>query len=194
MIYRSMFAGYSPEPEKVILKENTGCYTCLSRNNNWLYLYVESNTETVDPNTLAEGPLVAFPDGSRWEQIDEIFHYSKPMTAQQWKRKVENKKPYVRLGRLLPDKISSYIYYHYQLQEERPGDNKKGNRYGVIYLHRDFLLFYSELPGEMETEPHAPTLSTHDSPREIWGEVMQPHFNGEWCELPTQQFTDFIDF
>ena len=191
MIYRFLFVGFSKEPEKVILKENTGCYTALSRNENWLYLYIEANTDTVDPNALAEGPLVAFPDGIYWDRADEIFHYSKPMRPEQWKRKLENKEPFVRLGRLLPDKISSYIYYHYQLQEELPGD---GNRYGVIYLYRDFLIFYSENPNEPETEPHAPGLPTHDSPRKIWGEIMQPHFNGEWCVLPLQQKTAFNDF
>lgn len=191
MIYRFLFAGFSEEPEKVILKEHTGCYTALSRHDKWLYLYVEANTDTVDPNLLAEGPLVAFPDGIYWDRASEIFHYSKPMHAQQWKRKLENKEPFVRQCRLLPDKISSYIYYHYQLQEELPGD---GNRYGVIYLFRDNLLFYSEMPNEPETEPHAPGLPTHDSPRAIWGEVMAPHFNGEWIVLPLQQKTEFIDF
>lgn len=194
MIYRFMFVGFSQEPEKVVLKKNTGCFTSLSQNENWLYLYVEANTETVDPNTLAEGPMVAFPDGIVWDRASEIFHYSKPMNARQWNRKVENKTPYVRFCRLKADKISSYIYYHYQLQEERPGDNKHGNRYGVIYLFRDCLIFYTEIPDEKETEPHAPGLSTHDSPREIWGDVMAPHFNGEWIVLPEPKFTEFIQF
>ena len=191
MIYRFMFVGYSQEPEKVILKENTGCYTALSRRDNWLYLYVEANTETVEPDALAEGPLAVFPDGIRWDRADEIFHYSKPMNANQWNRKLENKEAFVRHGRLLHDKISSYIYYHYQLQEELPGD---GNRYGIIFLYRDSLIFYSETPHEQETEPHAPGLPTHDSPRAIWSEVMAPHFNGELIVLPLQQMTEFIPF
>lgn len=191
MIYRFLFAGFSQEPEKVVLKENTGCYTALSRHDRWLYLYVEANTDTVDPDSLAEGPMVPFPDGIRWERASEVFHYSKPMNANQWRRKLENKEPYVRHCLLRQEKISSYIYYHYQLQEELPGD---GNRYGVIYLFRDNLIFYSEKPGEAETEPHAPGLPTHNSPRSIWGEVMEPHFQTHWMELPLQQKTDFIEF
>ena len=181
MIYRFMFVGYSQTPEKVTLKENTGCYTALSRYENWLYLYVEANSEAVDPNGLAEGPLVPFPDGICWDRASEIFHYSKPMHAGQWNRKVENKMPYIRHCRLLPEKISSYIYYHYQL-------------HGVIYLFRDTLIFYSEIPDEMETEPHAPGLPTHDSPRKTWDKVMAPHFNGSWVQLALLKKTEFIPF
>lgn len=191
MIHRFLFVGYAEAPEQVTLRENTGCYTALSRHENWLYLYVEANTDTVDPNSLADGPLVAFPDGNVWDRASEIFHYSKPMNARQWNRKLPNKEPFVRHCRLLPDKISSYIYYHFQLQEELPGN---GNRYGIIFLFRDNLIFYSENPNEPETEPHAPGLPTHDSPRKIWDEVMAPHFNGEWVVLPLQQKTEFIDF
>lgn len=191
MIYRYLFYGYSEEPEKVKLKENKDCYLVLSNQDNWVFLYVESHSDAVDPDMLAEGPLKPFPDGIRWDRANEIYHYSKPLRAEQWNRKLENKRPYLRFGRLNRDKIPSYIYLHYQLQEEKPGD---GNRYGVIFMFRDYLFFYSEMPMEKETDPPAPTLFTNQCHRETWGWVIPPHFKNEWVEIFPTQYTEFINF
>ena len=87
---------------------------------------------------------------------------------------------------VLPDKVASYIYYHYQYQEEIPGD---GDKYGAIFISGNMLMMYLEYPSEPETEKYAGGLNTHNTPYEQWGEIMNAHFqpweNGkkEWREI-----------
>ncbi|MBT3602078.1 MAG: hypothetical protein HOE48_03170 [Candidatus Latescibacteria bacterium] len=53
-------------------------------------------------------------------------------------RKTPMDMPYGRVIRLRPEKVSSYIFYHYQLQEEHPG---RGDKYGLISIHEDKIIF-----------------------------------------------------
>ena len=144
-----------------------------------LFLYVESVGLALDADDLLgdlEGYLQAWPggaDGGRyWVPMMDIFHYSAPQRVDHWRRKSPVEKPYGRVIRLRPEKVSSYIFYHYQLQEEHPG---RGDKYGLIAIHEDLLFFYQEQPRVAEESPAQPTLNTSNTPPN-WGELMSQHF------------------
>ena len=190
MIYRFMFVAYSKDVHRVKLVPNDKVYAALSCNHDELYLYVESNEETVDPNQLVEGELIIYPDGKKWERAIEIFHYSWPVSEAQWCRKGK-KTPYVRRNLVKPEKTASYIFYHYQYQEEVPGD---GDRYGSIYLFGQELIFYAEKPTEKETQVLEGALNTKKSPLDRWGTLMAEHFADQWREIKTLEFSEYISF
>jgi hypothetical protein len=166
----------------------------LFRSGNQLFLYYEGLTKQVDPHTLfiCEAALEAWPGGDtprRWVPMMDIFHYQKPVSEVQWLRMNAAAKPYARIARLEPEQVSSYIFYHYQYQEERPGD---GDKYGLIALHENLMFFYSEAPATVEPPPYKGKLSTSNTPPD-WMAAMKPHFimwDAEtdnsliWLEIP----------
>lgn len=190
MIYRSMFMAYSDAPKSVELKPDCPYYAALAFSQNRVFLYVESNKKTVDVEELVEGDFHLYPNGKRWERAAEIFHYSVPMNKEQWQRKTD-KTPLFRLNKLKWDKIASYIFYHYQYQEEYPGD---GDRYGVIYQIGDNLIFYEETPLEKETEKTKGLLSTTNTPHSQWGALMEEHFADEWRPIENLSQSRYIAF
>lgn len=156
-----------------------------------LFLYYESSESSGqggEPEQLfadAAELLKVWPGGEHprlWIPLMDIFHYQQPVSGQHWKRNQEERTPYGRLAVLKPEQVSSYIYHHYQYQEERPGD---GDKYGIIGLHENLLFFYSELPATVEPAPYAGRLTTNLRP-ENWGEVMEPHFR-KWRGVQPDQ-------
>lgn len=143
-----------------------------------LFLYYECSGKEAQPEQLFPGALEilkVWPGGEYprlWVPMMDIFHYQQPVSGQHWKRNQVPGAPYGRLAVLKPEQVSSYVYYHYQYQEERPGD---GDKYGIIGLHENLLFFYSELPATVEPAPYTGKLTTNLRP-EQWGEVMEPHF------------------
>lgn len=185
MVYRFMYQGYADGPVKP--KEDAGAeQIALAENDGTVFLYYESVIPDLPPEKAAAGKMKPFPDGSHWQRMPEIFHYSKPLSQEHWRRKISGKKPEFRMNYVLPDKVASYIYYHYQYQEEIPGD---GDKYGAIFISGNMLMMYLEYPSEPETEKYAGGLNTHNTPYEQWGEIMNAHFqpweNGkkEWREI-----------
>ena len=176
MIFRKMYAAYADE-NAVFTDKNDARVThlSLSRFRDMLFLYYEA-TEDVLPDDVVAGDVRLFPDGeTRWFFMPDIFHYSKPLSDEHWARKKE-KRPFIRLNRLLPEKVGSYIYYHQQLQEEYPG---LGDKYGTIGLFGTYIYFYCELPEEAETVKYDGALSTKNSPMGAsWNELMNTHFRG----------------
>ena len=187
MIYRFMFVGYSDNINSIQIIANERCYVSLSYSGNKVFMYVEANEEEVNPELLADGELITFPDGKKWERANDIFHASHPICEDHWKRRLANKTPYVRINRLKHDKIASYIYYHYQYQEEMPGREK--DKYGIIYLYRDELIFYQEKPIEEEREAIEGILKTKNSPIDRWSELMCEHFADSWREIENLAYT-----
>lgn len=191
MISRFLFVGYTDDIHSVTCNDCEECYVALSYKDDMVFLYVESNEQTVNPHLLAGGTLKSYPDGKKWERAVEIYHYSKPVSAEQWNRKIREKTPFVTFNRLKPEMTASYIFYHYQLQEEYPGGS---DRYGVIYLFLDMLIFYHEMPKEPETDVIEGSLNTEHSPREHWDTIMEKHFDGSWEEIENLEFTTHIGF
>lgn len=153
-----------------------------------LFLYYECHGVEILPENLmpaANPSLAVWPGGGterRWTAMTDIFHYQAPASEQHWERKNEDSVPYGRIARLKPEETASYVYYHYQYQEERPGD---GDKYGIIGLHENLLFFYSELPSTIEPAPYKGKLNTSLRPDD-WAAVMDPHFM-KWEEAPSGQ-------
>lgn len=189
MIYRFMYQGYADGPVK--RRKNSGAeQVALAEYNGSIFLYYESQKADLMPEAVAEGPMRAYPDGSCWRRMPEIFHYSRPLSAEHWRRKIPGKTPEFRVNYIQLEKIASYIYYHYQYQEEMPGD---GDKYGAIFISGNMLVMYLEHPAEQETERYAGSLETHNTPHAQWGAVMDAHFlpweNGkkEWRKINLMQ-------
>ncbi|CAI7663460.1 unnamed protein product [Penicillium discolor] len=111
------------------------------------------------------------------------------VSEQQWSRQNASARPYARIAQLKPDKLASYVFYHYQYQEEKPGD---GDKYGMIALHENLMFFYSEDPATIEKPSYSGKLSTSHTPPD-WAGTMEPHFipwdssDGSsriWLEIP----------
>ncbi|WP_340025837.1 hypothetical protein MHI24_11980 [Paenibacillus sp. FSL K6-1096] len=153
-----------------------------------LFLYYECTSRELEPEQLFEGAaeiLKEWPGGEQarlWVPMMDIFHYQQPVSAEHWKRNHTAGTPYGRVAALKPEQVASYVYHHYQYQEERPGD---GDKYGIIGLHENLLFFYAELPATVEPAPYAGKLTTNLRP-DNWGEVMDPHFR-KWSEMPPDQ-------
>ena len=109
---------------------------------------------------------------TKWKRITEIFRYSDTVNELYWKR---NDQPTDRVGfvaMLKPEMVSSYVFYHYQLQEEERICN---NKYGIIGADGNFLFMYYEKPEVTNVLPYKGLLKTCNSPKN-WHEVMEPHF------------------
>jgi len=139
-----------------------------------LFFYAECIDTEVEPSDIIpyiDEYLEVSPNGKMWSKMYDIFHYSKPIEDEKWKRK-EKTTPYAMLNRVNPDMLSSYIFYHFQYQEERPGD---GNKYGSIFMDGNLLFFYLEEPEIIEEVSYKGLLNTCNSPAS-WEELMMQHF------------------
>ena len=72
MIYRFMFAGYSDNVHSVKILEGHDCYVALSGSAGKVFMYVESRQETVEPEMLATGELIPYPNGKKWESQRDL--------------------------------------------------------------------------------------------------------------------------
>ncbi|MCB0128847.1 MAG: hypothetical protein KDE58_41560, partial [Caldilineaceae bacterium] len=117
----------------------------------------------------------------------DIFHYLAPENlhgdpVEAWRRKAPVAQVWGRLARLQPSMVSSYIFYHYQMQEEKPG---VGDQYGIISLHEDLIFFYQERPAVVRAAEKPGKLQTTNTPPH-WHDVMFPHFH-RWDDAPPGQ-------
>ncbi len=117
-----------------------------------------ANQQSPQPRTFA--PMI------------DIFHCLEPESVEHWRRKQPIEGILGRIARLKPGMVSSYIFYHYQLQEEKPGSFDK---YGIISLHENLIFFYQELPAIVEEPRRRGKLTTNNTPPQ-WHDVMFPHF------------------
>jgi len=142
------------------------------------FLYYETSTATLTPDVLAGevGHLLEeWPGDSqprRFVPMMDIFHCGEPRSTDNWQRTTAPETVRARLTRLQPEMVSSYIFYHYQLQEEKPGNFDK---YCLISIHENLLFFYQEYPQVVESPPRVGKLATHNTPDD-WHGTMFPHF------------------
>ena len=143
-----------------------------------LFLYLETvgDDPLVDSLTAAlTSGLLSWPGEQlcrHWVLMTDIYHYHRCLGADQWRRQTRPDKHTGRVLRLRPEMASSYIFLHYQLQEERPA---RGDKYGLISLHDDIMFFYGEEPTIVEPPRYEGQLSTQNTP-EDWHTLMEPHF------------------
>ena len=143
-----------------------------------IFLYYESNATFEINDYLPE--ISSFVE--MWPGQNELRPYvnmvkcyqSAPMeTVPDWKEARIGHKPYVSISRMKLEKLDSYIFYHYQLQEEKPGDN---GRYMAIWGNEEwFVLYGREGLDDIYASDYKGKLDTQNTP-ENWRETMLPHF------------------
>lgn len=144
-----------------------------------VFLYYECIDCEIHPNELFEqtsGFLEDWPgkpEKRKWVPMTEVFHFNEPVSEEHWKRKIPVEKRIGKVAHLKPEMTASYIYYHYQLQEERAFS---GDKYEIIAMHENLLFGYFEKPEVIE-EPLVPKkLNTSGTPLN-WGDSrMDLHF------------------
>jgi len=171
-INRYMFTGYSEGTVELIESDKVLTMSLFSFKNQW-FVYIETEEELVCPCEFVRGDMIPFPDGKGWHRMPDIFHFSKPLSIEHWARKNKEHVPGLSIVYLRPEMISRYIFFHYQLQEERHG--KCGLKYCIIFLLGNQLVMYTETPSEEDTEPYPGLLDTHNTPKD-WDAAMEPCF------------------
>lgn len=152
------------------------------------FAYWESVGEIVSPETLFGEPdhlLLPWPGAAQprtFAPMMDIYHCMAPAGLEHWQRKQPVQRLQARVARLQPKMVSSYIFYHYQMQEERPGNFDK---YCLIGLHEDLIFFYQEVPAVVERPAPAGKLATTNTPDD-WHGTMFPHFH-LWDDAPEGQ-------
>jgi hypothetical protein len=107
----------------------------------------------------------------KWVRMMDIYHCVEPVSVEHWRRKAPVKTITARLMRLKPEMLSSYIFYHWQLQEETPGNWCK---YCSIYLNENLTVMFNEDPDPPEAPPYKGKLNTSNTP-DNWAELMFNH-------------------
>ncbi|WP_079913621.1 MULTISPECIES: hypothetical protein [unclassified Paenibacillus] len=144
-----------------------------------VFLYYECIREEIHPDTLFQGAAPFLEDWPgqeskrQWIPMVDVFHFNEPVSYEHWIRKAPVERRAGRVAHLKPEMMASYIYYHYQLQEERAF---LGEKYEIIAMHENLLFGYQEFPKVVE-EPLAPKkLNTKGTP-ENWNDSrMDLHF------------------
>lgn len=147
------------------------------RNN--VFLYYECVRRDVAPEELAGaacGHLEPWPgeaEPRRWIPMVDVFHFNEPADYEHWLRKAPVERRAGRIAFLKPDRISSYVYYHYQLQEERAFF---GDKYEIIAMHENMLFGYQEFPKAIEAPVVPGRLHTIGTPANWEHSRMDLHF------------------
>ena len=147
MIKRYMFFAFSKDKNITIL--NNDYYMSAARYGNNIFVYLETNHDENPVKIISRfisGEFSVFPNGERFVEMTDIFHYSFPASDEYWRRKFDNKKSVFKIARLKNDKVSEYVYYHYKLQKEATCQYDK---HGIIYLLGSTLAMYYEEPIEL---------------------------------------------
>ncbi len=139
-----------------------------------IFLYYECPGDSIAPiDLVGDINSTLAPSASRvWAPMMDIFHFNRPQSLEHWRRDPPPEACTARVVYLRPEMVSSYIFLHYQMQEEKPGG---GDKYGQISLHENLLFFYLEQPATNEAAQHEGQLKTKQTPPN-WHEVMFPHF------------------
>ncbi|MGO4110449.1 hypothetical protein [Paenibacillus sp. YAF4_2] len=147
--------------------------------NNNVFLYYECMDGPILPEELASAAMSYLKDWPgqeeprQWIRMVDVFHFNEPAGVEHWQRKHQVERRVGRVAHLKPEMVSSYIYYHYQLQEERAFF---GPKYEIIGMHENLLFGYQEFPNVTE-EPVVPgRLRTKGTPGNWSDSRMDLHF------------------
>lgn len=138
------------------------------------FMYVETQKEELNLNLLPHKGLKMFPNGNYWEYMPNVYLTSVPKSVEHWNRNRGNTQQ-LRINRLKYEKVSSYIFNHYRLQEEKW--DKGREKYDSIFIYGTTLVYYTEPPRIFDDEPYDNLLNTQDTPHEEWHNLMGEHFN-----------------
>lgn len=149
----------------------------LSFYENRVFLYMETSVPDLSPEDAVEGSFLPLPDGTHWQRMADVFHYSYPQSEAHWKRTEPIRALDVRINFLKPDMVGSYVFYHHQFQEECPGGNG-GDKYGIIFLLGNMIVMHLEPPYRKDETPGVGKLHTNNTPHDTWQSLMNSHFVG----------------
>lgn len=102
----------------------------------------------------------------------DIYHDGVSSDPASWRGDRLIEKRVGSFAKLKPEMAASYIFYHYQMQEEKP---ESFNKTYTIGLWGSLLFSYYEWPASLGEAKPMGLLSTNNTP-ENWHAVMQPHF------------------
>ena len=112
----------------------------------------------------------------------DIFHDGEPVDRKRWRTGRVVETCVGSLARLKPEQYASYVFYHYQMQEERP---ESFNQTYIIGAHELLIFSYAELPNSLSGSPRRGKLDTNHTPGG-WHELMAPHFE-PWTDAGTDE-------
>lgn len=144
-----------------------------------VFLYYECIEELIFPEEIfprMEDYLENWPGESHnrhWIPMIDVFHFNEPADYEHWIRKEPVEIRRGRVAHLKPEMMSSYIYYHYQLQEERAF---LGGKYEIIAMHENLLFGYQEFPNVVEEPVIQKKLNTSGTPANWNDSRMDLHF------------------
>ena len=144
-----------------------------------LFFYWESVSERLDVETVFPGldPYLAIWPGDEsptyYHPLIEMYRSYEPLPEEQsaWRRG-GTIKPRAMMSQMIPEKLSSYIFWHYQRQGEVPG---RDGKFLSIWGDGSLGLLYGEADDRAVQNPHPAEFSTDNTP-EDWGGLMIPHF------------------
>lgn len=152
-----------------------GCFKWESQ----LFLYYECVHEQIEPEELVPDLSVFLEDWPgqlkprKWIPMIDVFHFNEPVSSEHWQRKEAVERRVGRVAHLKPEKAASYIYYHYQLQEEQAFF---GPKYEIIAMHENLLFGYQEFPAVIEKPAASGKLNTAGTPVKWEDSRMDLHF------------------
>ena len=172
-------------PEFTEMKKNGSIMTLsLHRYGSITVLYYECVGCDILPQELVPE------DGIIFRPMMDVYHGNLPEGLESWSREKEFR-PQCRVIFLRPEKVSGYIFYHFQLQEEYPGGMSQ--RF-LISILENLLFMYTEEPDKGVKPGYAGILHTENSPTN-WPELMTEHFKpwddgagDEWRDTETLLF------
>lgn len=144
-----------------------------------LFLYAECVGERLDAEELLPdvAPYLELWPGQEqkrcWIPMVDVFHFNEPASVEHWQRKSEVERRVGRVAHLKQEMVASYIYFHYQLQEERAF---QGPKYEIIGLHENLLFGYQEFPAIVEAPVLPGKLQTKGTPENWSDSRMDLHF------------------
>ena len=103
----------------------------------------------------------------------ECYHSYAPAPDEEpaWKR-TAHAEPRGMMSVMVPELMSSYIFWHYQSQEERPGDNGMDL---TIWFDGNLAILYTEPPKRRIANPRPGKLSTNHTPDD-WNDYIDLDF------------------
>ncbi|NOU66594.1 hypothetical protein GC096_21350 [Paenibacillus sp. LMG 31461] len=144
-----------------------------------VFLYFETASECCESEwewpTTCKQMLETWPGDGGMQRYSvpmlDIYHDGEPEIREA--RENGGRERIGMLARLKPSKYSSYIFYHYALQEEKPSCF---NPTYIIGAYEDLIFSYQERPSP--AFEHGATRRKWPAPitPENWHDIMQPHF------------------
>lgn len=168
-----------PEP-RALLRDEALLTASLFSWERQLFWYAEGKGAVRHPATLFSdwSDLLDTWPGEKeprlWIPMIDAFYFNAPESEEQWARPEPVQDRIGKVAFLRPEMIPSYLFYHYQLQEERAF---AGEKYKYISMHENLLFMYDERPTRLELPTKPGKLDSHNTPKDWTGVTrMDLHF------------------